>query len=274
MATKFRFPPSARDFALQRAISFEGLSTWQAAARFGISQPRVRQLLRRVADWTAEALPPQMEAEAAARLRYAEYLASDRLEHHYQETMEQWRATHQTRFLMQAMRVALAAGKLPAASGVIEALAADAIEGPLEEEAGVGERGSGVGRQETGDRSQESGVRSQRQDAPPDRDFSACGDLGDEQATAGESERDVSSRRHELLALLRSVPAGVAAELSERTRSLLSPAGSEGITQVRISPQQPGAKIESIVAQPERPLSRQERRRLQKKLKRAKGLAG
>jgi hypothetical protein len=43
---------------------------------------------------------------------------------------------------------------------------------------------------------------------------------------------------------------------------------------VRISPQQPGATIERIVAQPDRPLSRQERRRLQKKLKRAKGLAG
>ena len=141
MATKFRFPPSARDFALARAIDCEGLSTWQAAKRFGISQMRVRQIQARVADWLAEVLPPQMEAEAAARLRYAEYLASDRLEHHYQETMGQWRATHQTRFLMQAMRVALAASKLVAQAGRIEALAADAIEGPLEEqESGVGGR--------------------------------------------------------------------------------------------------------------------------------------
>lgn len=257
--TKFRFPPSARDFALQWAISFEGLSTWQAATRFGISQPRVRQILQRVADWTAEALPPQMDAEAEARLRYAEHLAADRLEHHYQETMGQWRATHQTRFLMQAMRVALAAGKLPAPSGLIEALAADAIEGPLEE----GE-----------ERGQRTADRGQQPETPPVEDFSARCDLGDEQAECGESERNVSSRRHELLALLRSVPAGVAAELSERTRSLLSPAGSEGITQVRISPQQPGTAIEQVGAPPERPLSRQERRRLQKKLKRAKGLAG
>jgi hypothetical protein len=259
MATKFRFPPSARDFALARAVSFEGLSTWQAAARFGISQPRVRQIQRRVADWTAEVLPPQMEAEEAARLRYAEHLAADRLEHHYHETMEQWRATHQTRFLMQALRVALAASKLPAPSGVIEALAADAIEGPLEE---AEERGQG-----TGDRGQIS-------EAPPEEDFSARGELGEEQVERSEGERDVNSRRHELLALLRSVPAGVAAELSERTRSLLSPTGGEGITEVRITPQQPGATIERVIAQPERPLTRQERRRLQKKLKRAKGLAG
>jgi hypothetical protein len=264
MATKFRFPPSARDFALQRAISFEGLSTWQAAARFGISQPRVRQILQRVADWTAEALPPQMEAEAAARLRYAEHLAADRLEHHYQETMEQWRATHQTRFLMQAMRVALAAGKLPAPSGVIEALAADAIEGPEAEE---GDRGQGTG--DRGQKTEDSYVI----ETPPEEDFSARGDLGDGQAVAGGSERDVSSRRHEFLDLLRSGPAGATAVLSERTRSLLSPVGSERIMQVRISPQQPGASIELTSAPPERPLSRQERRRLQKKLKRAKGLA-
>ena len=253
MATKFRFPPSARDFALQRAISFEGLSTWQAAARFGISQPRVRQILQRVADWTAEALPPQMEAEAAARLRYAEHLAADRLEHHYQETMSQWRATHQTRFLMQAMRIALAAGKLPAASGVIEALAADAIEGPLE-----------PGGHETGE-------TEPLRDDPPVRDFSAHGDFAQESAAAMSDENVASAVATGLLELLRSGPPGAAAALSEGTRSLLS-AGGAAITQIRLARDQPGASVQQLAAPAELPLSRQERRRLRKKLKKAKGL--
>jgi hypothetical protein len=258
MATKFRFPPSARDFALARAIDCEGLSTWQAAKRFGISQMRVRQIQARVADWTAEVLPPQMEAEAAARLRYAEHLASDRLEHHYQETMEQWRATHQTRFLMQAMRVALAAGKLAAPSGRIEALAADAIEGPLADwESGVGDRESAIAASD-----------------PPEEDFSVGDESMDQPVIAREGDSRASPERRELLELLRAAPRGASDALSERTRSLLSPAGVGAITQIRITPEQPGASLERVLAPTERPLTRQERRRLQKKLKRAKGLAG
>jgi hypothetical protein len=253
VATKFQLPPSARDFELTRAVRFEGLSTWEAASRFGISQMRVRQILGRVADWVIQALPPLMESDAEACLRYAEYLASDRLEHHYQESMAQWRATHQTRFLMQAMRVTLAAGKLPAPSGMIEAAMADAVE----EEGG----------QETEEDSGQETV------PPPVRDFSARGDLQQGSAAAMSDENVASAVATGLLELLRSGPPGAAAALSDGTRSLLTTGGDAAITQVRLTREQPGASVERLAAPAELPLSRQERRRLRKKLKKAKGLS-
>lgn len=276
MAT-LRLPPSTRDFELCHTMQSSGLSTWKVAKQYGISQMRVRQILRRVADWIAETLPPQMEANVQAQLRYAEHLASDRLQHHYCETMEQWRATHQTRFLAQATRVALAAGKVAAPSGLIEALAADAIEGPLEE---AEAREQEAREQGTGDREQRGSdwAREGELADPPVGDFSGNDESAEEQPAADEDRAGASRERHELLALLRAGPAGAAAELSERTRWLLSAANSGSaeaseITQLRLSPQQPGARLERTASPPERELTRQERRRLQKKLKRAKGLA-
>ena len=102
--------------------------------------------------------------------------------------------------------------------------------------------------------------------------LSECGDFGQESAATVSDENVASAVATGLLELLRSGPPGAASALSEGTRSLLS--GGAAITQVRLTPDKPGASVEQLAAPAEFPLSRQERRRLQKRLKKAKGLPG
>jgi hypothetical protein len=137
-----KFPPSQRDFEVHRFLIAEGGTTRAAAARFGVSQTRVRQLSRRVTEWAAEVLPPGAEVQDAGLLRVAEAVASDRLEHFYQETMEQWRQAHQPKWLNLAIRVTMASAKLPHRAYEIEAAAADAWEAEERRGSGVGDRGS------------------------------------------------------------------------------------------------------------------------------------
>jgi hypothetical protein len=73
--------------------------------------------------------------------------------------------------------------------------------------------------------------------------------------------------------LARAGAGGDSGSLFERARSLLRVKESAAVTQVRLSPDLPGASLEAILPTAQRELNRHERRRLQKKLKRAKGLA-
>jgi hypothetical protein len=111
----------------------QGGSTREAAAAFGISQTRVRQIARRVAEWEAQALPPECEAERANALRLAEHLAANRLQHFYEQTMGMWRGTQQCKYLGMALRVTQAQSKMAAGAFTMESLVADANEGPLED---------------------------------------------------------------------------------------------------------------------------------------------
>src|SRR5262245_55666891 len=100
-----RLPPSARDFFIYQRVVIDLASTRQAAQDAGISQTRVRQLVRRVIDWLADTLPGETEATSAAYLRVAQHLAADRLEHIYQNTARKWETTEQCKFASLALRV-------------------------------------------------------------------------------------------------------------------------------------------------------------------------
>src|SRR5688572_29030777 len=129
MSVAIKLPPIQRDFDVYHFLK-EGGSTRSAALRFGVSQTRVRQLARRVVTWAAEVLPPDTEAETTGLLRVAVSVAGYRLDYFYQQTMEQWHATHQVKFLGLAIRITQAAARLPSRSCEIDAAAADLLEGP------------------------------------------------------------------------------------------------------------------------------------------------
>ena len=208
MVAAVKFPPSHRDFEVHRFLVAEGGSTRAAATRFGVSQTRVRQLSRRVAEWAAEVLPPGTEAEAAGLVRVAEAVASDRLEHFYQETMEQWRQGHQPKFLNLAIRVTMASTKLPSRAYAIEAAAADAWEA-----AEGGER-----KQETGDRKQD-----QISGDPPAGDCSPKIDSSASGPVHVRAERVATPPQPSKLERLLAGEMRSGEEQSSRLRTLLSP---------------------------------------------------
>jgi len=124
-------PPSARDFQIYQRLQLDGASTRQAANDFSLSQTRIRQIVQHVAQWLAQSLPPSCEATDAAWLRLAQHIAADRLQLLYGEAMQGWRATHQPKYAGLILRVTSAMGKMPVTSGALDALLADALEGPL-----------------------------------------------------------------------------------------------------------------------------------------------
>jgi hypothetical protein len=134
MPTALRLPPSERDFQLYQRVVVDAASTRQAARECSLSQTRVRQVVQRVADWLRETLPDADEVSDAAQLRFARHVAADRLEYFYSEAMRGWRQWQQPKYASLALRVIAAQSKLPVMPGTLDALAADAIEGPLPEE--------------------------------------------------------------------------------------------------------------------------------------------
>src|SRR5262249_23923307 len=109
-------------------------STRQAAADFSLSQTRIRQIVQHVAQWLAQSLPPSCEATDAAWLRLALHIAADRLQMIYGEALHGWRATHESKYAGIILRVTAARGQMPVTSGALDALLADALEGPLPDE--------------------------------------------------------------------------------------------------------------------------------------------
>src|SRR5262245_30892656 len=133
MRTALSLPPTERDFRIYERVVLTGVSTRQAAGEFGLSQTRIRQLVQRVSQWLTETLPPHDDATDAAHLRYARHVAADRLEYFYSEAMHGWRLVQQPKYLGLAIRVLTAQSKLPVLPGTLDALAADAIEGALDD---------------------------------------------------------------------------------------------------------------------------------------------
>src|SRR5947208_13774183 len=70
-------PPTARDFDIHHLSLVEKVSTRTIADKHGISQTRVRQIVKRVAQWLSESLPAESEAADAATLRLAQHIAAD-----------------------------------------------------------------------------------------------------------------------------------------------------------------------------------------------------
>jgi hypothetical protein len=84
-------PPSGREFEIYRRTAVEGRTTRDVAAEFEMSQTRVVQLRNRVLEWIGTHLPPLNRLSKAERLRVAETLECEQLQHQYDEAMEAWR---------------------------------------------------------------------------------------------------------------------------------------------------------------------------------------
>ena len=160
MVAAVKFPPSHRDFEVHRFLTAEGGTTRAAAVTLAFRRLGCGSFRSGWSIGPRKCCRPVADADNAGRLWVAEAAACDRLQHFYEQTMEQWRASHQPKFLGLAIRVTLAAAKLPCRTFAIEAAAADLLE---ESE------GSEVG-------SQESGVEEPRPRAqstgPPAKDCS------------------------------------------------------------------------------------------------------
>lgn len=102
-------PPSKRDREIYRAVVCEVRRQQEVAQEFGVSQPRVAQIVKQVASWVEQAAPrplPAAEGADAAsaqatdepaprtpeeQLRLAEYVVGERLEFVYGQSIHAWR---------------------------------------------------------------------------------------------------------------------------------------------------------------------------------------
>jgi hypothetical protein len=135
MSASVPLPPSGRDFIVYHRIVVDGATTRAVATEMNISQTRVRQIVRRMMEWLVATLPADSDLSEAAKVRLAQHIAADRLERFYVESNRAWLQTTQPKFANLCLRVIAAQSKLPAMSGMLEAIAMDAILGPLPEEA-------------------------------------------------------------------------------------------------------------------------------------------
>jgi hypothetical protein len=126
-----RLPPTARDFDILHMSHVLHVSTRQIAEKHGLSQTRVRQVVKRVCEWLAAALPVKTEAEQEQEARLAQHLAADQFRHQSEQLQNFFEATGDPKYLRQQTRVIAALARLGIVPGTIEALAADLTEGPL-----------------------------------------------------------------------------------------------------------------------------------------------
>jgi len=136
MSVSPKLPPTGRDFIVYQRVVVDGASTRMVAEEAGVSQTRVRQIVIRVMQWLVETLPADTELSEAAQLRLAQHIAADRLERFYVEANRYWQHTTQPKFAYLCLRVMAAQSKLAAQPGTLEALAMDAIIGPLPDDVG------------------------------------------------------------------------------------------------------------------------------------------
>ncbi|HEY2412197.1 MAG TPA: hypothetical protein VGI40_08145 [Pirellulaceae bacterium] len=118
-------PPSPRDFLAYERLIIDGFSTRQAAEELKISQTRIRQIVRRVADWLAENLPAHDETRQAAQIRLAQHIASERLHRYTCECERAWQQTRETKYVNLLIRLLTAQSKLPAHPHTLLSLAAE-----------------------------------------------------------------------------------------------------------------------------------------------------
>src|SRR5262245_40064220 len=134
MSVSVNLPPNSRDFLAFQRIVIDQASTRQVSRDLGISQTRVRQIVGRVTDWLQQNLPVPDEKQQAARLQLAQHIAADRLDRYLHEADHSWQLTQETKYANLALRLLTTQSKFPVFAGTLEALAADAILGPLPDE--------------------------------------------------------------------------------------------------------------------------------------------
>ena len=298
MSVTFQLPPSGRNFEVFEAVIVGGKSTRDAAGQFRLSQSRVCQIVRRMQAWQAEVLTSEQHLTDEEQLRLSKDIAGHRLNHLYCEVMGAWRRSQgdfkQTRSSRYGDEVTTTKSSygdpkyLVAATRLIKAAADLGVAGSLpypddEEEPGRPEvRPTATHPVE--DCSQNGHARSVPAPAAMN---SAAAKAGSEQTSAELSPQHALARR----ALLAPVQQDHAAELASAGRvgqaspraqthaaSTLDPRGSSagddrsavspalthptqgGGIQLQVTPDQPGISS--------RPLSRQQRRKLQRALRR------
>ena len=132
MSTTPKLPPTARDFLVYQRLVVDAASTRTVADEVHVSQTRVRQIALRVTHWLVETLPTaDADLSDDAKLCLGQHIAADRLERLYFTTNRAFQETAQVKFANLSIRALTALSKLPAIPGTLEALAADAILGPL-----------------------------------------------------------------------------------------------------------------------------------------------
>ncbi|MDX1945722.1 MAG: hypothetical protein SFU86_10025, partial [Pirellulaceae bacterium] len=118
-----KMPPTDRDFEIYREVVLGGQSTRHVAGRHGLSQTRVRQLMKRVLEFLMRAVPEKIPEQTKERRLYvAEQLARMHLEHLHHESLAMWEASKKaagagglgkTCYLAAATRIMATLAKVP-----------------------------------------------------------------------------------------------------------------------------------------------------------------
>ena len=290
-------PPSERDFQVFELVAIDGASTRQAAAEFGVSQSRIVQIRRHVAEWMGAEVPETPRLTPIQRLRVAADIAERRADHLYSKAMDGWRASQQPqtsicrgslgnqtqttrerhgdpRYLWAAMRITERQMHL---AGTIRKVIADAREGEAPAEPGV--QGSGFRVQED-----DALANQDRLELVNDHPVRACShnetvagnghpavaNAADATDCHDEVSGELENRRREFLAALRDDSAPVQPPFTDAGGMLLDSSEMETTNG--------HASATALFGEPgqatSRPLSRKERRArqriLERKLRKAK----
>src|SRR5436190_21736683 len=124
-----KLPPTDRDFDIYDAVHIACSSTRTQADLHHISQTRVRQIVRRVVEWLGEVLPPQAKVAKEQETHLARQIAADRFQRQLEQMTTLWDATQETKYASIRIRLTTAQARLGVVGGLIDGLAADAIEG-------------------------------------------------------------------------------------------------------------------------------------------------
>ncbi len=125
-------PPTPRDFNIHHLCLVQLQSTRRVAEIHHISQTRVRQIVARVSRWLAAALPIKTDLEIQQQAQLAQHLAADQMRHQLESLQNIFEASGDPKYLRHLTRIIAAQARLGVVPGQIEALAADAIDGPYD----------------------------------------------------------------------------------------------------------------------------------------------
>jgi hypothetical protein len=266
MAASLPLPPTGRDFLIYHRITVDAASTRAVANETGISQTRVRQIVKKVMHWLAQTLPPGSDLDEAAIIRLSQHIAADRLERFYVEANRLWQQTTQIKFAGLCLRVIAAQAKVPALPGALEAHAMDAIIGPLPDD-------NLLSREQTSSRSAEAGTQPSApnfpgpglvpangipNERPPRRD---CSPVPSAKPPATQPSPEVPAPTSAPAEPCDNMPPAIRAA----RQAFLAPAhplsdsdNTSPVTELKITPQQLGFSTKKH-------LSRRDRRRLRRK---------
>jgi hypothetical protein len=272
MSVSFPLPPTSRDLLVYERITVDCVSTREVAAALGISQTRVRQIVKKVLHWLAQTLPADSDLDKEAALRVAQHIAADRLQRYLIEADRLWKQTLQAKYANLCFRIITAQSKIPAFPGDLEALAADAIERgadiPVCQD-GETERQSDGGTQGKTNVSPSlpPSVPPSSASPPPPRDCSPKPTSPASDARPQASQPSPSSSRPEPSAELPPTKSAARKTFLSPAHPLAAPGDQSPVTELKITPQELGFRQTPTRSVSEGPrLSRRERRRLRQKM--------